>query len=89
MIKVNLQIKENPAEITAENFPRLFRGGEQVQRFSCVYDENGIDIQHTVDDDELFIALVNLWIEREERALTLQLAETQRKLAIIKNVKGA
>lgn len=89
MIKINMQCTENePIEVCKENFPRLFNGDKQEKQFSCVYTEDGIDIQHTISNDDIFLIYVRNWVEREEKSLASQLDEIQRKLEILEQCKG-
>lgn len=87
-IRVNMQITGNePIEVNRENFPRLFTGDQQTAEISIEYTENGLDVQSTIANDNIFAKLVNRWIETEEIKLNKQLAEIQKKPEILKSVK--
>ena len=87
-IRVNMQITGNePIEVNKENFPRLFTGDKQTAEISIVYADNGLDIQSTIANNNIFVKSVNRWIETEEVKLNKQLAEIQKKLEILKSVK--
>lgn len=87
-IRVNMQITGNePIEVNRENFPRLFTGDKQTAEISIEYTENGLDIQSTIANNNIFVKSVNRWIETEEIKLNKQLAEIQKKLEILKSVK--
>ncbi len=87
-IRVNMQITGNePIEVNKENFPRLFTGDKQTAEISIVYADNGLDIQSTITNGNLFQKSVETWINTEEIKLRKQLAEIQKKLEILKSVK--
>lgn len=87
-IKVNMQITGNePAKVNKENFPRLFDGNKQVSEMSVIYTDNGIDIQTTIDSTDILVKSLNTWTKAEETKLNKQLAEIQRKLAILKSIQ--
>ena len=88
-IRVNMQLTGDvPIEVNKENFPRLFTGDKQTAEISIVYTDNGIDIQSTMSDGNLFARYVDNWIESEEIKLNKQLAEIQKKLEILKDIKS-
>ena len=87
-IRVNMQLTGNaPTEVNAENFPRLFTGDQQTAEMSIVYTADGLDIQSSITNGNLFQKSVETWINTEEVKLNKQLAEIQRKLEILKSVK--
>ena len=88
-IKVNmhLPVTENPVELNAENFPRLFYNGKQVRDISIVYGDNCIDVQHVILSNDLLARSVNTWIDAEKIRLNKELAEITRKLEILNSVK--
>ena len=87
-IRVNMQITGNePIEVNRENFPRLFTGDKQTAEISIVYTDDGLDIQSTIVNGNLFQKSVETWSNTEEVKLNKQLAEIQKKLKILKSVK--
>ncbi len=87
-IRVNMQITGNePIEVNRENFPRLFTGDKQTAEISIAYTDDGLDIQSTIVNGNLFQKSVETWISTEEVKLNKQLAEIQKKLEILKSVK--
>lgn len=88
-IRVNMQLTgDAPIEVNKENFPRLFTGDRQTAEISIVYTDNGIDIQSTMSNGNLFAKYVDNWIESEEIKLNKQLTEIQKKLEILKDIKS-
>lgn len=87
-IRVNMQLTGNaPIEVNKENFPRLFTGDEQTREISIVYTEDGIDVQSSITNGNLFQKAVETWINAEEIRLNNELVEIQKKLEILKSVK--
>ena len=87
-IRINMQLTGNePIEVNKENFPRLFTGDKQTAEISIVYADNGLDIQSTIANGNLFQKSVETWINTEEIKLRKQLAEIQKKQKILKSVK--
>ena len=87
-IKVNMQITGNSAEFNDKYFPRLFDGDKQIRDISIIYSDGNLDIQTTIASGDLLKRSVDVWINAEEIKLNKQLAEIQRKLEILKEVKG-
>lgn len=87
-IKVNMQITGNSVEFNDKYFPRLFDGDKQIRDISIIYSDGNLDIQTTIASGDLLKRSVDVWINAEEIKLNKQLAEIQRKLEILKEVKG-
>ena len=87
-IRVNMQLSGNePIEVNAGNFPRLFTGDRQTREISIVYTEDGIDVQSSITNGNLFQEAVERWIITEEIRMNNELAEIQKKLEILKSLK--
>ena len=87
-IRVNMQLAGNaPVDVNADNFPRLFTGDEQTREISIVYTEDGIDVQSTITNGNVFQKVVETWINAETIRLNNQLVEIQKRLEILRSLK--
>lgn len=86
MIRVNMQITGDSAELNEKYFPRLFDGDKQIKDISIVYADDAIDVQTTIEDGKILARTIKVWAESERIRLNRELAEIQRKLEILEEV---